>query len=187
MTWQFAVELFDDLAQRGLTTTSSIERAYKNDSKLYWRLVSLFTKVNVLHNYHLTKLCDELSWSEHFRPFFIRSRVSASRINYTTLPDSLFVAKGSDGLAVYKPSEKSKRLTGIEDMVVRAVCEIHPHVVGFFGVLCKTFVSYPSPDCPCLKTYDMPRVKIHLKPKSLVKQHLISWEMLPLVRLSICC
>lgn len=75
MTWSFALNIFDDFAQKGLTTSSSIERAYKQDKALMWRLASLFTKVILLHNYVLGRLSESLSWSEHFRPYFIRSRV----------------------------------------------------------------------------------------------------------------
>ena len=85
MTWSYAVDLFDDLERNGLTTSSSIERAYKKDPQLMWRFVSLFTKVNVLHNYLLNKLADALSWSEHFRPYFLRTRVGALWINYSFL------------------------------------------------------------------------------------------------------
>lgn len=75
MVWYFAVELFEDLARRGLATTSAIERAYERDSELMWRLVACFTKV-WHYNHHLWgKLAEILAYSEHFRPYFIRSRV----------------------------------------------------------------------------------------------------------------
>jgi hypothetical protein len=76
MTWFHAAELFEDLARMGLTTASAIERAYRKDKKLLWRLVSCFARAQYLAANMWGKLTHVVSWSEHFRPYFKRWRVS---------------------------------------------------------------------------------------------------------------
>lgn len=48
MTWSHAASLFEDLARRGLTTASAIERECKKDSQLMWRLVACICHVRYL-------------------------------------------------------------------------------------------------------------------------------------------
>jgi hypothetical protein len=76
MAWSDAALLFEDLARMGLTTASAIERAYKKDTKLLWRLVACFAKSDNYLSNLWGKLSQVISWCEHFRPYFKRSRVS---------------------------------------------------------------------------------------------------------------
>lgn len=78
MAWSSAADLFEHLARMGLTTASAIERAYKKDTALLWRLVSCFAKVEFLGCNLVGKLSQVVSWSEHFRPYFKRWRVCSS-------------------------------------------------------------------------------------------------------------
>jgi len=76
MAWSYAAALFEDLTRMGLTTSSAIERAYRKDTKLLWRLVACFAKVNEHVRNLWGKVIQVVSWCEHFRPYFKRSRVS---------------------------------------------------------------------------------------------------------------
>jgi hypothetical protein len=78
MTWFHATELFEDLARMGLTTASAIERAYKKDTKLMWRIVTCFARARHLLVMSWGKLRQVVTWSEHFRPYFKRWRVGLS-------------------------------------------------------------------------------------------------------------
>jgi hypothetical protein len=86
MTWFHAVELFEDLTRMGLINTASIERAYKKDKALMWRIVSCFARIDYLVLNLWGKLTHTITWSEHFRPYFKRWRVSLiyPLIGYTT-------------------------------------------------------------------------------------------------------
>lgn len=75
MTWSHACALFEELATRGLTTASSLERAYKQDSQLLWNVVSCFARVHQLRNIAWGRLTHIVSWCEAFRPYFKRWRV----------------------------------------------------------------------------------------------------------------
>jgi hypothetical protein len=76
MAWSDSALIFEDLARRGLTTASAIERAYKKDTALLWRLVACFVKSDYYLGELWGKLSHVISWCEHFRPFFKRWRVS---------------------------------------------------------------------------------------------------------------
>ncbi|KAJ6620339.1 hypothetical protein B0H10DRAFT_2022400 [Mycena sp. CBHHK59/15] len=82
MAWGHAVDLFEELDRRGLTTTSAIERAYKQDSALMWRLVACLCKISYLDGHLWERFSEVLSWSEYYRPYFKRFRTptGSSRI-----------------------------------------------------------------------------------------------------------
>ena len=74
--WSHATELFEDLAKQGITSPRSIERAYKKDSNLFWRLLRMITAVAELErtmNGHVDQL---VTYSEYYRPWFKRYRVT---------------------------------------------------------------------------------------------------------------
>jgi hypothetical protein len=75
MTWAHAAELFEELACLNLNTASAVERAYKKDYKLLWRFASCQARLDYYSNSLWWNLRLEISWSEHFRPYFKRSRV----------------------------------------------------------------------------------------------------------------
>lgn len=75
LAWSSAAALFEDFARMGLTTASAIERAYKKDTKLLWRIVACFSRVEWHAADLWGKLSHAVSYSEHFQPYFKRWRV----------------------------------------------------------------------------------------------------------------
>lgn len=67
----------------GLTTASAIERAYKKDTKLLWRIITSFARARQLVLILWCKLCQTVTWSEHFRPYFKRWRVRLPLQSFT--------------------------------------------------------------------------------------------------------
>jgi hypothetical protein len=74
MAWSQTAALLEDFVRMGLTTSSAIERAYRKDATLLWRLVACFAKVNQYVRNVRGKLAHIVSWCEHFRPYFKRWR-----------------------------------------------------------------------------------------------------------------
>ncbi|KAJ6606315.1 hypothetical protein DFH09DRAFT_1269321 [Mycena vulgaris] len=74
MTWGHAVDVFEELDRRGLVTTSAIERAYRQDSELMWRLTCILTKISYLAGHLWERFTEIMSWSEYYRPYFKRYR-----------------------------------------------------------------------------------------------------------------
>ncbi|KAJ7144910.1 hypothetical protein C8R43DRAFT_1013446 [Mycena crocata] len=72
MTWGHAVDLFEELDRRGLASTSAIERAYKHDSALMWRLVACLCKVTYMAGHFWERFTQIMSWCEYYRPYFRR-------------------------------------------------------------------------------------------------------------------
>ncbi|KAJ7494460.1 hypothetical protein B0H11DRAFT_1802789 [Mycena galericulata] len=104
MTWGHAVDLFEEFDRRGLTTTSAIERAYKQDSALMWNLVACLCKISYLAGHLWERFTEIMSWSEYYRPYFKRyrtlggsSRVEINRAyikqrgGYATLLDNVII------------------------------------------------------------------------------------------------
>lgn len=75
MTWGHAVDVFEELDHRGLASTSAIERAYKQDSGLMWRLVACLCNINYLTGHLWERFTEVMSWCEYYRPYFKRYRV----------------------------------------------------------------------------------------------------------------
>ncbi|KAJ7460843.1 hypothetical protein B0H11DRAFT_2057030, partial [Mycena galericulata] len=99
-----AVDLFEEFDRRGLTTTSAIERAYKQDSALMWNLVACLCKISYLAGHLWERFTEIMSWSEYYRPYFKRyrtlggsSRVEINRAyikqrgGYATLLDNVII------------------------------------------------------------------------------------------------
>ncbi|KZV62138.1 hypothetical protein PENSPDRAFT_692773 [Peniophora sp. CONT] len=78
--WSQAASLFEDLAEKGLTTPRSLERAYKKDDKLFWRLLRAFTAVMELDRQMFGHACQIVSHSEYYRPWFKRYRDGRAHI-----------------------------------------------------------------------------------------------------------
>lgn len=76
MAWSRSAAVFEELAVRGLVTASAIERAYKADDGLMWRLIASFTGIEMLYNCHWGRIAHIVTYSEYFRPYFRRWRVS---------------------------------------------------------------------------------------------------------------
>ncbi|KAJ7118909.1 hypothetical protein C8R44DRAFT_878441 [Mycena epipterygia] len=104
MTWGHAVDVFEELDRRGLVSTSAIERAYKQDSALMWRLVACLCKISYLDGHLWERFTEIMSWCEYYRPYFKRyralhgsSRVEINRAylkqrgGYATALDNLII------------------------------------------------------------------------------------------------
>jgi hypothetical protein len=76
MAWYEAACLFEDLADAGLTKAADIERAYKADVSLMWRLVNCFLRVSLLNSELYGKLDQVITYSPYYRDKFKRWRVS---------------------------------------------------------------------------------------------------------------
>ncbi|KAJ7348953.1 hypothetical protein DFH08DRAFT_959155 [Mycena albidolilacea] len=74
MTWGHAVDVFEELDRRGLASTSAIERAYRQDSALMWRLVACLCRISYLEGHLWERFTEIMSWCEYYRPFFKRYR-----------------------------------------------------------------------------------------------------------------
>ncbi|KAF8191563.1 hypothetical protein K438DRAFT_1935373 [Mycena galopus ATCC 62051] len=74
MTWGHAVDVFEELDQRGLASTSAIERAYQKDSALMWRLVACLCNISYLRGHLWERFTEVMSWCEYYRPYFKRYR-----------------------------------------------------------------------------------------------------------------
>ncbi|KAJ7042074.1 hypothetical protein C8F04DRAFT_946358 [Mycena alexandri] len=79
MTWGHAVDVFEELDRRGLTTTSAIERAYQQDPALMWRLVACLCKISYLAGHLWERASEVISWCEYYRPFFKRYRTLSGK------------------------------------------------------------------------------------------------------------
>ncbi|KAJ7063660.1 hypothetical protein C8F01DRAFT_1368173 [Mycena amicta] len=77
MIWGQALELFEEFDRRGLLTTSAIERAYRSDSAFMWRLATCLCNVKFLARQLWEQFAEVISWSEYYRPFFIRRRLNS--------------------------------------------------------------------------------------------------------------
>jgi hypothetical protein len=147
MTWSHATELFDDLAHMGLTTTSSVERAYRKDRKLLWRLVSCFARAQYLMEIMWAGLEDSVTWSEHFRPYFKRWRVSLI-LSLLRQRSCLPLEQTADGIAVIEKNNAYIRRHGyggdaLDQLVVSAMTnDGHNKAVGFFDFTMKALVRF---------------------------------------------
>jgi hypothetical protein len=147
MTWFHATELFEDLARMGLTTTSSIERAYKKDRKLLWRLVSCFARAHYLRVIMWGQLEDSITWSEHFRSYFKRWRVSL--IFFPLLQRScLLLEQTADGIVTIEKNDAYIRRHGyggdaLDELVVSTMInDGHHKAVAFFDFTMKILVRF---------------------------------------------
>lgn len=73
--WSQAAAMFEDLAALGVTTPRSLERAYKKDVNLAWRLLRTFTAVAELFRQMSGQVDQIVTYSEYYRPWFKRYRV----------------------------------------------------------------------------------------------------------------
>ncbi|TFK53180.1 hypothetical protein OE88DRAFT_1626999 [Heliocybe sulcata] len=108
MAWKHAAELFEDLANMGLTTASAIEREYKRDTAFMWRLVMCFAKIDMLARILWYRMVQVVSDSQHFRPYFKRLRTSEGVAH--VLPDKSYIGRHG-----YE--------TPLDELVVGAFCE----------------------------------------------------------------
>jgi hypothetical protein len=141
MTWFHAAELFEDLARMGLTTASSIERAYKKDRKLLWRLVSCFARAHYLLANMWGKMVHTVSWSEHFRPYFKRWRVS---LIFPLLFGDLYStsAQTANGIAMIEKNNAYINRHGgdaLDGLVVKCMTN-SSHAVSFFDFTARILV-----------------------------------------------
>ncbi|KAJ6497109.1 hypothetical protein C8R47DRAFT_1113871 [Mycena vitilis] len=104
MSWGHAVDLFEELDRRGLTTTSAIERAYQKDSALMWRLVTCLCNISYLYGHLWERFTEVMSWSEYYRPYFKRYRTlsgeSRIEINHAYLKQVGGYATPMDNLII---------------------------------------------------------------------------------------
>lgn len=74
--WSFAAQLFEDLARKGLCTASAIEREYRRDEDLMWRLFACGARATELTGILWGLVRQTVSYCEHYRPYFKRWRVN---------------------------------------------------------------------------------------------------------------
>ncbi|VDB83236.1 unnamed protein product [Peniophora sp. CBMAI 1063] len=72
--WSQAATLFEDLAEKGITTPRALERAYKRDLDLFWRLLRVITAVAELERAMVGQSAQIITYSEYYRPWFKRYR-----------------------------------------------------------------------------------------------------------------
>ncbi|KAF8061641.1 hypothetical protein FPV67DRAFT_1509726 [Lyophyllum atratum] len=131
MMWSHAASLFEDLAQRGLTTASAIEREYKKDSQLMWRLIACVCYVRCLKRQFVGQLVQEFSWSEYFRPYFKRWRTTTglSKIE----PDFSYIGKHGYRNGI------------VDELIVRFCCDLEmTGSAAFFDRMTKFLDKDPS-------------------------------------------
>ncbi|EPQ51950.1 hypothetical protein GLOTRDRAFT_123057 [Gloeophyllum trabeum ATCC 11539] len=129
MTWKDAAELFEDLARQGLTTASAIERAYRQDTKLMWRLVTCFAKADFLKGLLWGTFVQIVSWSDHFSKYFKRWR-------------------SQDGVAHVEPNVSYITKNGfnksqLDELVFRSFCD-SGHTGAFFENLSMLLEEDPT-------------------------------------------
>ncbi|KAJ7160634.1 hypothetical protein C8R43DRAFT_993497 [Mycena crocata] len=76
MVWLHASELLEDLFNRGLTTSSQIEREYKKDRQLMLRLVACYLKVEGLALHLWSNMTQVITASPNIAPCVIRRRTA---------------------------------------------------------------------------------------------------------------
>ncbi|KAJ7263806.1 hypothetical protein C8J57DRAFT_1512616 [Mycena rebaudengoi] len=74
MVWLDASELLEDLFDMGLSTSSQIERAYKQDRHLMLRLIACYAKMQGLSLHLWSNMTQVISASENIAPCLIRRR-----------------------------------------------------------------------------------------------------------------
>ncbi|EJD43599.1 hypothetical protein AURDEDRAFT_114653 [Auricularia subglabra TFB-10046 SS5] len=67
--WYRAVNVFEELARRGLTTTTAVERAYQADPALKWRLLSVFCTTLSYSSKHGSMVNQTMLSQKEFRPY----------------------------------------------------------------------------------------------------------------------
>ncbi|KIY64643.1 hypothetical protein CYLTODRAFT_445853 [Cylindrobasidium torrendii FP15055 ss-10] len=72
--WRTAATLFDELIAQNLVSSSAIERAYTNDPRLKWRLVSMIVMARLFQQKYADKISTIISYQPAFRPFIKRFR-----------------------------------------------------------------------------------------------------------------
>ena len=70
MARSHAAALLEDPTCIGLTMSSAIERAYRKDTKLLWKLVACFVRVNEHIRNIRGRLAQVMSYCKYFRPYF---------------------------------------------------------------------------------------------------------------------
>ncbi|KAJ7063662.1 hypothetical protein C8F01DRAFT_1133853 [Mycena amicta] len=83
MAWASLGELFFIFKHCNLTSTSAIEKAYREDSSLLWSLVAGLCYVSLLSGHRWQRFSESLSWSEYFRPYFKRYRTTTGETRIT--------------------------------------------------------------------------------------------------------
>ncbi|KZV62137.1 hypothetical protein PENSPDRAFT_758923 [Peniophora sp. CONT] len=96
--WSQAASLFEDLAEQGITTPRSLERAYKKDVDLVWRLLRTFTAVVELDRQMNGHVDQTVTWSEYYRPWFKRYRSQDGRSHIEVDKDAVKARPPADEL-----------------------------------------------------------------------------------------
>ncbi|KAJ7144917.1 hypothetical protein C8R43DRAFT_1013473 [Mycena crocata] len=130
MTWGQVVDVFDELHRLGLVSTSAIERAYKQDSGLMWRLVSCLCRISYLSGHLWERFTEIMSWCEYYRPFYKRYRTSDGQsrveINRTYL------------------SQRGGYGSMLDSIIIEAINTDTDQSPGFFDCVLKYLDKNPS-------------------------------------------
>ncbi|KAK0228642.1 hypothetical protein IW262DRAFT_1293382 [Armillaria fumosa] len=172
----FHLHIFEDLARRGLCTPFSIERAYRKDDDLMWRLFACGMRA---HNYMQmlwVKLRQVITYCEYYRPYFKRyrdqtgmSHIETNHQYWSTHPlqtelDCLIIqsmgseSNGSSAVGFHdgisrklyaSPSEATKFNTEAFEVLgdYAVVCEFHANMVmSPFGETLRQYAFQKSGD-----------------------------------------
>lgn len=142
--WYFASQLFEDLSRRGLCTASAIERAYKKDDDLMWRLYACAARCGKLIKILWELVRQTVTYSEYYRPFFKRYVVSlrlASLLEYCALT----CIQSADGKIHIDKDRNHWRTHGLQTELDCLILEImsNPNAakVAFYDAFSQLLVS----------------------------------------------
>ncbi|KAF7353780.1 Regulation of transcription from pol ii promoter-related protein [Mycena venus] len=131
MTWGHAVDVFEELDRRGLTTTSSIERAYKQDSALMWRLVGCLCKISYLAGHLWERFTEIMSWCDYYRPFFKRYRTPSRQESRVEI-DHAYLKRHKDDT------------TPLDSVIINSIETDSSYRVAFFDNVLKCLDQDPT-------------------------------------------
>src|ERR1700733_12159279 len=100
----------------------------------------------------------------------------------------MYPTQGNDGLTSIKPNEDAigpYDLPEMEDMVVRAACDIQAYSRAFFTAICATFVCDRDSSFLAQIILYPSRNEIHHRPKNSARMPLMFWVTLQSVRLPV--
>ncbi|KAF8191564.1 hypothetical protein K438DRAFT_1590942 [Mycena galopus ATCC 62051] len=143
MTWGQAVEVFEELDQRGLASTSSIERAYQKDSALMWRLVTCICNIDYLKGHLWERFTEVMSYCEYYRPCFKRYRVRP-RIPCCAACSPLQQSGGSSRVELDRAYLKTRTGTPLDNLIVGTITTDATRNAAFFDNVLKCLGLDPN-------------------------------------------
>ncbi|KAF7291533.1 hypothetical protein MKEN_01488000 [Mycena kentingensis (nom. inval.)] len=118
--WRDAASLCEYLAAQELHTPAAIERAYKRDTALLWRFVSVINRIGTMHRKMWANLQQLLAGSEYYRPLLKPWR------------DKRGLAHIDINEREVKKLVSARTFTGMDEVVVRSASDVSPSATTFF-------------------------------------------------------